>query len=392
MNAKSGSAATAATTQHKIHFRTTVRAVLISLVLATTSAVAGQTQYKLVPIQPLSIKNQISPNCMNNHCEVVGNAFNVPNWEDSVEFIWSPRGTFASQASQGQTARLPGISDENLISGWHINDRHEVVGQSWFPDYYGISTPWYWKPGLKAALPLQQLPGQTQSSASSITEAGLIVGQSGNAAVIWDSPNAAPKALPTFDGTLGAGASAANNLQRPTIAGTDLVFYGPEYYNYTFHAVLWSDPTQPPQALPMPDRWVGAVAVGINDAGKVVGNGSPIEWWLTHAAVWENGVAIDLTPDASFACVGNPGSINNRGQIVGTYEVGPDETHAVLWQKNGGQYEMIDLNDVLAEPTPYTLTFAYEINDIGCIIVDAYDLSLPQEEQVNYAYLLVPTD
>ena len=82
--------------------------------------------------------------------------------------------------------------------------------------------------------------------------------------------------------------------------------------------------------------------------------------------------------------------INNLGQIVGAVVKEDGQEHAVLWQRQSQEVEMIDLNEALTEPSSWFLTYADGINDNGVIIVDAFDLNDPGA--LNRAFLLVPID
>src|SRR5215208_6181057 len=75
----------------------------------------------------------------------------------------------------------------------------------------------------------------------------------------------------------------------------------------------------------------------INDRGQVVGESTIAESFVSHAFLWEAGVAIDL---GSLGGNSTAFDINRSGQVVGNSDTAVElETHAFLWEDG----VMIDL-------------------------------------------------
>jgi probable HAF family extracellular repeat protein len=207
-------------------------------------------------------------------------------------------GTFTDLGTLGGTRTLP----------LGMNDLGDVVGSSFLAGDT-VSRPFLWSGGVMQQLPL--LPGHTLGSARAINNLGQIVGISSSLAVRWDN-----------------GAITDLNTAATAAAG-----------------------------------WIQLnAALGINDAGQIVGFGQKAGHPLTvRAFLLDNGVITDL------GTLGGGGAtawgINNAGQVVGqsTIDAANANGHAYSWT-NGVMTDLggLDLGGVLG-----ALNIARSINEFG---------------------------
>jgi probable HAF family extracellular repeat protein len=156
--------------------------------------------------------------------------------------------------------------------------------------------------------------------------------------------------------TKGSNASYPNAIN----AAGDVV--GVADNDTTQRAFLWDriSDTRDLGSLDMDGGSSGAIA--LNDNGQVVGYSSLGN--LTRAVVWSDAAGME---DLGHLPTGNASKaygINNAGQIVGSAGTAAGE-HAFLWTKETG---MVDLNTLFVPGTPYVLTIARGINDLGQIV------------------------
>ena len=204
--------------------------------------------------------------------------------------------------------------------------------------------------------------------------------------MVWDSYKLPPTRLRSLP-SLSTSARGINANRTTQIIGVGNL-EGTE----TWYALFWRNPSAAPEVLPGLSGGQD-VPVSINDHQQIAG-WSAVDpndpFGTSHAVLWENGEIINLAPDYPFSVVGNVNGINNLAQIVGSVLMEDGQEHAVLWQRQSQEIELIDLNEALAEPSSWFLTYADGINDNGVIIVDAFDLNDPGA--LNRAFLLVPID
>jgi len=98
------------------------------------------------------------------------------------------------------------------------------------------------------------------------------------------------------------------------------------------------------------DAATSAPAMGINNAGQIVGKSAD------HAFLWEHGKMTDL--GTLGGNVSSANAINDRGEIVGESETATGELHAFLWQRRS----MTDLG-IAGE-----ISSAHGINNRGEIV------------------------
>lgn len=186
-----------------------------------------------------------------------------------------------------------------------------------------------WGPGNGQIQQLPGLPGDPDSAATAINDNGQVVGISGicqNAvgafsakhAVLWqdgqpiDLGNIGGHGwnTPTFINNKGQVVGFAN--QSGDLVNGQLAV--------AFHAFLWTKErgmvdlgTLPGDAL--------SEALGINEAGQIVGVSYGAGFSHPRAFLWQNGVMMDLNsliPGGSNLTLQVAGDINDRGEITGT--------------------------------------------------------------------------
>jgi probable HAF family extracellular repeat protein len=216
--------------------------------------------------------------------------------------------------------------------------------------------------GTAHALPLYtitdlgKLPGDTRSSASSVNDAGQVVGISSNSsmpnnsrAFIWENGIMSNLGnLPGGDFTRGF-AAEINNMGQ--VVGTDYVKGNPQGF-------LWQNGTMTPLGN-LPGAYQSE-AYAINDIGQVVGSNS------SYAFIWQNG-AIDYLrvnngPNPATLLQGLALDINNAGQVVGAFDIpNISATHAFLFSHG----VLTDLGILGSKGGYKDSSFAFGINDLG---------------------------
>lgn len=156
------------------------------------------------------------------------------------------------------------------------------------------------------------------------------------------------------------------------------------------HAVLWERDGTPVDlgslgGIGDPSRpGVGNVAHAINDRGQVVGVSALANNKAAHGFLWTRAHKMRSLDPLPGQTQSGATAINNAGDAVGVSfdgmlwdAVQAGNASAVIW-RNGGT--TADLNQLVAEPTPLYLLFAFSINDAGEIVGFAFDT---KSEQVH---------
>jgi probable HAF family extracellular repeat protein len=192
---------------------------------------------------------------------------------------------------------------------------------------------------------LGNLPGGAQISvAYAVNNSGQVAGYSefgyGQRAFLWD-PVTGMRNLNTLPGASDSVGRGINSLGQ--VVGES---GGPGFPN-EWHPYLWDPSTGAMQDLGQLGSGNRHAAVGINDAGQVVG------YSTSRAYIWDSvhGMQdLGFLRDDNFA-VAN--AINNAGKVVGISQIGGAETrHAVLWEAPGVMQDLGDLpgGAVFSEP------------------------------------------
>ncbi len=154
--------------------------------------------------------------------------------------------------------------------------------------------------------------------------------------------------LPTLGGNNGAAIGINNRGQSMGYAENrtqDATCPAPQVLDY--EAVIWEpQPNQVQELPPLPGDTVG-FALGINDAGQVVGSsGSCANTPLVpqpvgpHAVLWDHGSPINLG-SLGGQLVSTGAAINNRGEVVGASDLPGDKAlHSFLWTRETGMQDL----------------------------------------------------
>ncbi|RYZ58097.1 MAG: HAF repeat-containing protein [Proteobacteria bacterium] len=193
--------------------------------------------------------------------------------------------------------------------------------------------------GLSALTPIA---GASDSAAEDVNDKGQVVGNSGGVATLWE--NGQPKAL----GTLGGKVSFANAInQKGWVAGTS------ETADGSWHAFLWQNGR-------MVDLGTlggkNSYADGINELGQVIGNSETTSGQV-HAFVWDQAMV-----DADFGIGASTGNAFSRfGLGTGGANFNGGNLHACLWDWNG---KLVNLGTLPGREFSY----GHAVNDSKLIV------------------------
>lgn len=246
----------------------------------------------LLPGDTLSRANDI-----NEHGQIVGISANI-NLARGHAVLWE----------KGQPIDLS-VPNESC-SAAAINNRGDIVGN--------CSVPMIWR--ARTPAPLATLPGTRLGQALDLNDAGVIVGQLGDAGgrpipVRW--VRGAPEALPLPPHAVRGGSAEAINA-RGQIAGYIMTAQDVE-------PVVWDRDG----VRPLAGVWGGfsGLAWGINNRGEIAIHAFSSPNSELGAYVWRAGVFQRLEP------LGSAKDINERGTVVGRLLIDNLTEHGAVWPK-----------------------------------------------------------
>lgn len=265
---------------------------------------------------------------------------------DPLAETWSCAGAFFPTTTQhiclgfvwqnGAMTALPTLGGYNGFAA-SVNNLGQVVGWSETAVHDPTCVPpqvlqfeaVIWGPGNGQIQPLPGLAGDPDSAATAINDNGQVVGISGicqNAvgafsakhAVLWQDGQAIDLGnigghgwnTPTFINNQGQIVGFAN--QSGDLINGQLAF--------KFHAFLWTKDRGMRDLGALPGDAISE-ALGINEAGQVVGVSYGAGFSHPRAFLWQDGVMMDLNsliPAGSNLTLQVAGDINDRGEITGT--------------------------------------------------------------------------
>ena len=302
---------------------------------------------------------------------------------------------FANRSNRGQIVGIAETADmDPLAETW------SCAGAFFPTTTQHICLGFVWQNGAMSALPTL---GGYNGFAASVNSPGQVVGWAETTvhdptcvppqvlqfeAVIWGPGNGQIQELPGLAGDPDSAATAINDNGQ--VVGISGICQNAVGAFSAKHAVLWQD------GQPIDLGNIGGhgwnTPTFINNQGQVVGfaneSGDLVNGQLAikfHAFLWtkERGMSDlgTLPGDTLSEALG----INEAGQIVGvSYGAGFSHPRAFLWQ-NG---VMMDLNSLIAAGSNLTLQVAGDINDHGEITGTAFDSST----QASPAFLAIPPE
>ena len=252
----------------------------------------------------------------------------------------APGGDAAMMSEAALTmSRSPGWSLrvlDGLMYASDINEHGVVAGSA--PDGEGGSQAAVWRRGKVHRLPDH---GAVASAAVAINDRGELVGYADGAPVVWRHHR-----MITLHRT-GYHLDYPQDINnRGAAVGSGFDDEG-TYLSYTWRRGRLKVLAQPPEAI--------VSAIAINDRGDILGTD------YVDTYLWRDGVATSLgvLPDMEFS---TPYSLNNKGTVVGSMDVGPTYALPVVWR--AGEPAMLPY-----PPLDRTeAAWASDVNDRGTIV------------------------
>jgi probable HAF family extracellular repeat protein len=283
---------------------------------------------------------------------------------DSLGALWA----------DGTLTDIGTVPSRPIIAPNGINNAGIIVGTSSLTSMtmpLQINRAFITMNGMAAEL-LPGTPGDN-STAIAINDANQVLGTHLAGSFLWDDGTLTE----LFPASMGKAAALGNNA---VVAGNGA----------DSKAFLWKGGTV--TACGTLGTGTSSVAMGINDAGDIVGNAlvAPIavgQTGVSHAFECSAGVMTDL---GTLYGAGSSGAtdINNKGDVVGqntdtTNMVHGAASHAFLY-RNG---QMTNLSDRIPAGSDFTvLDYAFAINDAGQIVGRGFKADPTRA----YAFLLTP--
>ncbi len=310
--------------------RQTCRALAVGLAALTSLSAHAASYYTLTDLGSLAGGSSLDAYGLNDSGTVVG----YGNSQDGNRaFVWQ----------NGSISNLGAWPDSWSSGATSINNAGTIVGGS-------SQQAVQWSAGGQiSALPT--LPGSSYASAHAINQQGDVVGVSGDEAVVWRQGRVSLLQTPINNArySLALGINDGGTIVGRTVD-----------QNYQSSAVVWQNGQG--TLLETPTPFTESLATDLNNHNQIVGIAALNN--LDQAVLWENGQARVLDPIA-----GDRGAaaydINDAGQIVG-FSILPTayEFRAVLWDHG----ETVDLSGSVIDAPGWSLGQAQGINASGQIV------------------------
>lgn len=338
--------------------QTTLRAIpaiLLTCTLVASSTARASPGYAYTVV-PLGAGWGSYARAINEAGDVVGRL--IPTVGDGA-FLYS----------HGVLTELGALPGENASIALGLNDKTQVVGVSFTSPISSTEHAFLYSGGVMRDI--GSLAGGN-TSATGINDAGDIVGQS----VLQEHfpfaflyKNGVMQNLSSLPGSDRSGAAAINNCGQ--IAGTSGVGPSQGPNGNQSHAVLWEHGVIKDLGTL---GGLNSYGAAINDRGQVTGystlsggDGQDADY---RGFLWSKGKMRELEAPPNGRQV-QPNGMNNRADIVGTYQNGGAQRAFVY----GGPGRMRDLTALVNPAQGWTITAAYDINDAGQIAGEACNAS-----------------
>ncbi len=243
-----------------------------------------------------------------------------------------------------------GVSNAGHVVGWHWTcDLGDDVAFLWTPELGVFDIPF--------------AAGSIARRALDVNSAGRVVGSvdvpgdgMGSLAFVYDSANGQLINLETLPEANWSEAVVVNESGQ--VAGNAQNFVTGEP---PFTAFMWQDGVMMPLVLPLGPQ---AKATDMNDEGKIVGWMGRSNIIMSHAFIWEAGVATDLG-NVPGAFASQAMAINNGGQVLVVGLVQQDQASPVLWDSYlWDQGEWINLGHLRG----FDKCAGLDLNDAGQVV------------------------
>jgi probable HAF family extracellular repeat protein len=321
--------------------------------------------------QVVGAADTINTNGADDFCGFNADGFKSPT--ACLPFLWQ----------NGILKPLPTLGGANGVANW-INNQGQAVGwaETAITDAgcpVSRFEPVVWEYGGARQLTIS-VPGTSDSYglAAAINDKGQIVGASGicgpfnpgpqsylveNHALLWERDGSVHD-LGNLGGAGGlAGNHACSLNNRGQVAGHSMLTHDP---TGPFHGFLWTEATGMKDLGTLTGDFA-SLAVGINDAGEVVGASIGPGFSSFAAVVWGSGGITDInelaTVNPSKLYLLSAYAINSSGEITGM-GVAADGVHAFLATPNSSENIAPQLRS-LARPTLTDATRAVLMRRLG---------------------------
>jgi probable HAF family extracellular repeat protein len=280
----------------------------------------------------------------------------------------------------GTPTPLGSVPGATGADAYGINNAGQVVGTELMA---GNQLAVIWNNGTPTLLP-SPAPQYTQTFATSINDAGQVVGQAADQAGSSNEVLVATEwngLTPTVLGLL----AQCTDPDAFGINNNGLVV-GAIYCADQAVAVVWHGTTATLLPGLKPGAGIHGVAHAVNNLGVVVGVAATSSGTVA-AAAWANGAVTNLGTLTGYRS--SAAAINSRGIIVGeSATVDYSVPHAVIWSRIGAAPE--DLNSLISNTAAaeIVLTGATGINESCAIVANGYNVST----RAATAYLLTMID
>jgi hypothetical protein len=260
------------------------------------------------------------------------------------------------------------------------------------------------------------LPGDTQSKAHAITDAGLVYGESISAGGIrracrWAANGAITDISTLISGETATSARGDDGAGRVLLeTGSDTRYYlyasdgstalplnfkgtaissggyiGGYDYNFSsspnrWEAARWTASGSSAALLPPLEGYTSAWGWNVNRSGAVAGICSPTSGWSTansRATFWT--APTRFNPSATPTDLGTLSStasyasaLNDQGDVVGNYTDALSVDRPFIWNSTNG---IVDLNHLLAPCQQLLVQYPESISPVGSIAAEAWNYS-----------------